>query len=124
MGNSKNMNLGMGILDSINKKRDNIGDNTNDNTNDISNSTTSDKTCDNSSDITSDTISDIQSDILKSVSKRLKYTDTHVRKTYYFENDLFKKVNKLSNKNNQDNSYIINQALRFFFDALEKVNKK
>ena len=144
MGKSKEISFG--ILDSINKKHDTIDDVTKDvtnvRTNDITSDKTSDKISGNASDVTrsiksynisdilsdsesvniSDTQSDIQSDILKIVSKRSKYTDTHVRKTYYIENDLLKKVNKLVSKTNQDNSYIINQALRYFFKALE--NKK
>ncbi|WP_368491000.1 ribbon-helix-helix domain-containing protein [Clostridium sp. BJN0013] len=70
------------------------------------------------------TITDIKFNILKKVSKRSKYVDTHIRKTYYFDKKLFKKMEKLSKKYNIDNSYIINQALELLFEALEENNKK
>lgn len=67
-----------------------------------------------------DFVTDIKTDILKKISKRTRYIDTHIRKTYYFDKKLFKKMEKLSKKYKIDNSYIINQALDLLFKTLEK----
>lgn len=84
-----------------------------------------DKTIDIDSDISSDTNSytnsDTKRDIANLIKKQSRYTDLHTRKTYYIENELLKKIERLSSKNNLDKSFIVNEALRMFFSEVERM---
>lgn len=91
---------------------------------DINEFNCSDANCNINNKNENSTINDIKIDILKKVSKRSKYIDTHIRKTYYFDKKLFRKMEKLSKKYNIDNSYIINQALKLLFETLKENNRK
>lgn len=93
---------------------------TKDNADDIDSDTSSDKNNDVDSDINSDNNSDIISDITITLKKRNKYTDLHERKTYYISKEYIKKIDKLSSKYNLDKSYIVNEALKLFFNSIKE----
>lgn len=66
---------------------------------------------------------DVIKNIRKVIKKRVKYTDIHERRTYYLDKDVVKKLDKLSNKYGLDKSYLVNEALKLFFNVLENKNK-
>ena len=53
------------------------------------------------------------------VKKRTRYEEKHKRRTYYIEKENIKMIDKIRAKTNQDNSYIVNQALRYFFENVK-----
>lgn len=53
------------------------------------------------------------------ISKRSKYEDAHVRKTYYVHKENIKKIGALRKKTNFSQSEIINRALEEFFKRVE-----
>jgi hypothetical protein len=70
-----------------------------------------------------DSNDDIIKNIRKVIKKRVKYTDIHERRTYYLDKDVVKKLDKLSNKYDLDKSYLVNEALKLFFNVIENKNK-
>ncbi|GAA4703051.1 hypothetical protein [Brevibacillus fulvus] len=55
-------------------------------------------------------------------AKRRKFEDTHSRQTFYVQNDLIKKINKLAKKEKGVKTRIVNEALRLYIDHLLKSN--
>ncbi|HYE12235.1 MAG TPA: hypothetical protein VEF53_18855 [Patescibacteria group bacterium] len=54
------------------------------------------------------------------IQKRLKYLEERKQRAYYIENDLIKKIDRLSKKFNIDKSDIVNESLKLFFANIDQ----
>jgi hypothetical protein len=101
---------------------------TNGNINDDGSGTSNDGSNDGEPDESSDENSDIESDITDGtiihLKKRDKYTDKHIRRTYYILKEHDKQIDKLTLKYKWDKSYIVNEALRIYFELVNKEIEK